>query len=232
ELGLKARSLAATWAQLTSLSLPVIAVLRDGGFLLISKVTDHEVTALQLALPRRRTLTRAEFETAWDGRLVVIKHRGSLSSFGHRLVSRLTNMATPVRVIAQHVGQFLMPVASEIDEPPVNPTVESAEAYANDPGLAALVMLVRCHGVGVDSAQIRHRCGTATIGIAEMLRCAKELGLKVRAPTTKWERLPSTPLPAIAALRDGGFFILGKSGEDEEIILQQHSADTGRLCSV
>jgi subfamily B ATP-binding cassette protein HlyB/CyaB len=100
ELGLKARSLTAKWAQLTGVSLPVIAVLQDGGFLLISKVTDHEVTALQLALPRRRTLTRAEFETAWDGRLVVIEHRGSLSSFGHRLIFQLTNMATRVRVSA------------------------------------------------------------------------------------------------------------------------------------
>src|SRR5262249_54810095 len=171
ELGLKARSLAATWAQLTSLSLPVIAVLRDGGFLLISKVTDHEGTALQLALPRRRTLTRAEFETAWDGRLVVIEHRGSLSSFRHRLIFQLTNRATRLRVIAQHVGQFLMPVATEIDEPSLKPAVESsAEAHPDDPGLAALVMLLRCHGVGVDSAQIRHRCGTGAVGIAEMLR--------------------------------------------------------------
>jgi subfamily B ATP-binding cassette protein HlyB/CyaB len=111
-----------------------------------------------------------------------------------------------------------MPVATEIDEPPVKHTVESAEAHLDDPGLAALVMLLRCHGVGVDSAQIRHRCGTATIGIAEMLRCAKELGLKARSPTTKWERLASTPLPAIAVLRDGGFLILGKVGEDKALI--------------
>jgi subfamily B ATP-binding cassette protein HlyB/CyaB len=101
ELGLKARVLTAKWKQLSSVSLPVIAVLRDGGFLLISKVADHEVTALQLALPRRRTLTPAEFETTWDGRLVVIEHRGSLSSFGHRLIFQLTNVATRVRVIAQ-----------------------------------------------------------------------------------------------------------------------------------
>src|SRR5262245_45786987 len=44
----------------------------------------------------------------------------------------------------------------------------------------------------------------------QMLRCAKELGLKARAPKTKWERLANTPLPGIAVLRDGGFIILGK----------------------
>ena len=132
-LGLKARALTAKWAQLTGVSLPVIAVLRDGGFLFISKVTDHEVTALQLALPRRRTLTRAEFETAWDGRLVVIEHRGSLSSFGDRLASQLIDMATRVRVAAQHVGQFLMPGATGIGESPFKPAVESAEAHPDDP---------------------------------------------------------------------------------------------------
>jgi ATP-binding cassette, subfamily B, bacterial HlyB/CyaB len=51
-----------------------------------------------------------------------------------------------------------------------------------------------------------------------MLRCAKDLGLKARAPTTKWERLASTPLPGIAALRDGGFLILGKVDDDKVLI--------------
>src|SRR5215813_3608956 len=143
KLGLKARSYTAKREWLTGVSLPVIAVLRDSGFLFISKVTEHEVNALQLALPHRRTLTRAEFEAAWDGRLVVIEHRGSLSSFGHRLVSQFTNMATRVRVIAQHVGQFLVPAAAEIDEPLLKHTAESAEAHPDDPGLAALVMLLR-----------------------------------------------------------------------------------------
>ena len=103
----------------------------------------------------------------------------------------------------------------------VDPAVESAETdptKAGDPGLAALVMLLRCHGIGAESGQIRHRCGTATIGITEMLRCAKELGLKARAPTTNWDRLASTPLPGIAALRDGGFLILGKVAEDKVLI--------------
>ena len=51
-----------------------------------------------------------------------------------------------------------------------------------------------------------------------MLRCAKELGLKARAPTTSWNRLASTPLPGIAALRDGGFLLLGKVADDKALI--------------
>src|SRR5262249_18954613 len=74
-----------------------------------------------------------------------------------------------------------------------------------DPGLAALVMLLRFHGLGADPEQIRHRFGRGTIGIPEMLRCAKELGLKARARLTTWERLASTPMPAIAALRGRGW---------------------------
>ena len=66
---------------------------------------------------------------------------------------------------------------------------------AGDPGLSVLVMLLRFHGVGADPEQIRHRFGAGTIGIPEMLRCAKEFGLKARSRLTTWERLVNTPLP-------------------------------------
>ena len=60
----------------------------------------------------------------------------------------------------------------------------------NDPGLTALVMLLRFHGVGADPAQIRHQCGTAAIGTSDMIRCAREFGLKARELKTSWGRLP------------------------------------------
>ena len=47
-------------------------------------------------------------------------------------------------------------------------------------GLGALVLLLRFHGIGADPEQIRHRFG-ADIGVPEMLRCAKEFGLKARS---------------------------------------------------
>jgi subfamily B ATP-binding cassette protein HlyB/CyaB len=87
-----------------------------------------------------------------------------------------------------------------------------------DAGLAALVMLLRFHGIGAEGEQIRHRLGTAAVGIPEMLRCARELGLKARVRTTNWSRLADTPLPGIAALRDGGFLILGKASEDKILV--------------
>jgi subfamily B ATP-binding cassette protein HlyB/CyaB len=93
----------------------------------------------------------------------------------------------------------------------------------NDQGLFALAMLLRIHGVAAEQPQLRHRLGSATIGITEMLRCAKELGLKARAVRTTWARLAQTPLPAIAALKDGGFLLLGNAGGDR-VLVQRPSA--------
>ncbi len=80
-----------------------------------------------------------------------------------------------------------------------------------EPGLAALVMLFRFHGVSADPEQIRHRFGGGSVGVSEMLRCAKELGLKARSRLTTWERLVNTPLPAIVGLREGASWCSGRS---------------------
>jgi len=97
-------------------------------------------------------------------------------------------------------------------------STEAAGATAADPGLEALVTLLHVQGVAADRGQIRHRLGTHKIGAAEMLRCAKDLGLKARAYRTDWSRLARTPLPAIAALRDGGFMVVAKAGEDKVLV--------------
>jgi subfamily B ATP-binding cassette protein HlyB/CyaB len=95
---------------------------------------------------------------------------------------------------------------------------ESVNVGSPNPGLVALVMLLRFHGVGADPEQIRHQFGASAIGVAEMLRCAKELGLKAQTRATNWKRLAGTPLPAIAALRDGGFLLIGKIGDDKALV--------------
>src|SRR5216684_5802311 len=96
--------------------------------------------------------------------------------------------------------------------------VEGDDPGATDQGLAALVALLRFHGLGADPEQIRHSFGTNAIGVSEMLRCAKELGLKARAVTTSWERIERTPLPAIAPLRDGRFLIVGKVSDEKALV--------------
>ncbi len=97
---------------------------------------------------------------------------------------------------------------SEIPEAPTPPPS----------GLTALVLLLRIHGIAADAEQIRHRYG-AEIGLPEMLRCAKDFGLKAGTYESKWQRLSKTPLPGIATLRDGGYLLLGKAS-DEKIIVQ------------
>jgi subfamily B ATP-binding cassette protein HlyB/CyaB len=93
-----------------------------------------------------------------------------------------------------------------------------------DSGLQVLVAMLQILGIGADPEQIRHRLGLRAIGIPEMLRCAKELGLKGRACTTSWERLPLTPLPGIGVLRNGGFMLLGRASADKIIVQSLDSA--------
>ncbi len=87
----------------------------------------------------------------------------------------------------------------------------------SDSGLAALVLLLRFNGVGANSEQIRHRFGT-DIGVPEMVRCAKEFGLKARIAQSKWQRLINVPLPGIAVLRDGRCLVLAKASKDQVLL--------------
>jgi subfamily B ATP-binding cassette protein HlyB/CyaB len=93
---------------------------------------------------------------------------------------------------------------------------------STDPGLTVLVALLRFQGIGADPEQVRHRMGMATIGVPEMLRYAKELGLKAKVRSSNWERLATTPQPSIAVLRDGGYLLLGKAGDDKAIVQSPH----------
>src|SRR4051794_36862127 len=90
--------------------------------------------------------------------------------------------------------------------------------FQPDEGLTALVVLLRLHGIGADAEQLSHRFARRTFGIQEMLVCAKELGLKARSYKTTWKRLASTPLPGIAALRDGKFLIIAKVNGDQALV--------------
>jgi len=103
-------------------------------------------------------------------------------------------------------------------------STDSNSATPADPGLESLVTLLQFQGVAADREQIKHRLGTTKIGAPEMLRCAKDLGLKARAYRSDWSRLAKTPLPAIAALRDGGFMVIAKAGEDKVLVQSPHTA--------
>ena len=100
----------------------------------------------------------------------------------------------------------------------VGATESAAAPAVEGSGLDALVLLLRFHEIAVDPAQIRHQFGNAPFGVPEILRCARQFGLKARAVSTKWDRLAKTTLPALAQCRDGSFVILGKVVDDKALI--------------
>src|SRR6266403_4190000 len=217
KFGLHAGIRRTNWEGLAATQLPAIATLRGGSFLIIGKVTEEGAIVVRPSSQNVELMTRAEFEAIWDGQLVAVARRASWSDLMGRFFNTFTSIFT--RTLASVRGS---PRADGDRIPPEPATTNQTKS--DDSALGALVLLLRIHGIGADAGQIRHRCGTATIGVTEMLRCAKELGLKARASTTKWDRLTGTPLPGIAALRDGGFLILGKAAEDK--VLVQHPSSS------
>ncbi|WFU69036.1 type I secretion system permease/ATPase [Bradyrhizobium sp. CB2312] len=87
-----------------------------------------------------------------------------------------------------------------------------------DTGLDALLTLLHLQGVAADRDQLRHRLGTTRFGAADIVRCARSLGLKARTYRTEWKRLSDTPLPAIAMLRDGSFMVIAKATTDKVLV--------------
>jgi ATP-binding cassette, subfamily B, bacterial HlyB/CyaB len=83
-LGLKARTLTTHWERLARTPMPAIAVLRDGRFLLLGKAGEQAVIGQSPLEPRPRSMTRAELETVWDGRLVLMTRRASLVDLARR----------------------------------------------------------------------------------------------------------------------------------------------------
>jgi subfamily B ATP-binding cassette protein HlyB/CyaB len=64
--------------------LPAIAALKDGGFLLLGKAAGDRVLVQRPSAPRPEVLSSAEFEAVWNGRLVLMARRASLSNLARR----------------------------------------------------------------------------------------------------------------------------------------------------
>jgi hemolysin D len=75
EADLSARCTLTDWDRLLKQPLPGIAPLRSGSFLLLGKVTGNEAIALAPGAERPSLISRAELESIWDGRLVLITTR-------------------------------------------------------------------------------------------------------------------------------------------------------------
>nr|WP_156937850.1 type I secretion system permease/ATPase [Mesorhizobium sp. LNHC221B00] len=230
-LGLKVGSRKTNWKRLGNVRLPGIASLRNGGFLLLGKVNDKAAIVLDPTWSRPKQIARAEFEAIWDGRLILVG-----PTVANRIVHAFVKIGARGRDLAQGAGNALMRARDTLmrardtlmrarvaDRRDPAPQAASNDSENDDSGLLALAILLHCHGIAADPGQIRHRMGAARAGVTEILRCAKDFGLKAKVQRTNWDRLAVTPLPGIAVLRDGGFLILGKI-LDDKLIVQRPSS--------
>lgn len=89
-----------------------------------------------------------------------------------------------------------------------------------DTGLICLLMLARFHNVAASGEQLAHEFtdGQQAFATPQILLAARKLGLKAKRVETRAERLAQTPLPAIAADREGGFFIIARLDQGKVLI--------------
>src|SRR5260370_10981793 len=175
QLGFKASITTPTWNGFINAGLPGIAALRDGGFLILGKVADNKVLILRPDAPRPEVITRAQFETIWDGRVVLIKRRSALSGVlsnsifllsglrignllrrtNDALVQCVSVMRPRTRALVHRVHTSFIRLASYAVAASLDPSVEVTRpvpATSEDSGLPALVLLRGTHGTGRDVA--------------------------------------------------------------------------------
>jgi subfamily B ATP-binding cassette protein HlyB/CyaB len=92
-------------------------------------------------------------------------------------------------------------------------------------GLACLVTMLRFHGVPVDPSQLLHRASNMRFDVVNIVRGAREHGLKAKAQRGKAKSLPRQALPAIVRKPDGSFQILAKIVDDQVLV---HDSVNGR----
>jgi ATP-binding cassette, subfamily B, bacterial HlyB/CyaB len=100
-----------------------------------------------------------------------------------------------------------------------------------DSGLICFTLLLRLNGVAAEPAQLKHQYlqGSEQFGSNEMLRAAKHLGLRARRIVSGWDRLLTTPLPAIARFGADRFVIVGRCNAEQVLVHDAASSRPGIL---
>jgi subfamily B ATP-binding cassette protein HlyB/CyaB len=100
----------------------------------------------------------------------------------------------------------------------------------HDPGLAALVLIARYHGVAADAAQLRHQAAPRSrrFSATDLLLAARSLDFKARLVRIRPDRLSHTPLPALFLDREGHHFVVVRMQEDQ-ILLQEGDLTPTRI---
>jgi len=95
---------------------------------------------------------------------------------------------------------------------------DDSAGRAGRQGLSALEMLCRLHGIDLDTSMFDDGPVDGD-ALGAMMHVARKAGLATQLVQADWSRLQVLPLPGIAALRDGGFVLLGKVNTMQAIVL-------------
>jgi subfamily B ATP-binding cassette protein HlyB/CyaB len=99
---------------------------------------------------------------------------------------------------------------------------------AIDSGAGALAFILQILDLPADPAALLHESGSQALDETGILRALKGRPVRARALTSSMERLDTTPLPALAGLRDGGWLVVGKTG-DGKVLVQDPRARGAEL---
>lgn len=90
-----------------------------------------------------------------------------------------------------------------------------------DPGMFCFVAIAHFHGVNADPKQIKHALaiGPEGMGEGDILRAAKELKLKAKAATVKYDQLKRLPMPVIIGMSKERFAVLASITDDKVLVL-------------
>ena len=99
------------------------------------------------------------------------------------------------------------------------------DADYSDSGFYCLCLVARFHGVAADPQALarRHRNDDVDLSSIQLVRAARELGLRSRALHSNWFRLVKTPMPAIGCAEDGSYFVI--AGIERERVLVHDPRD-------
>jgi subfamily B ATP-binding cassette protein HlyB/CyaB len=103
-------------------------------------------------------------------------------------------------------------------------TEQTQESSRNtqDPGLMALVLIARFHGIAADAEQLRHAAAIKSelFSAQDLVLAARSIGLKAREVRTTAERLSKTPCPALVLEDNGQHFILANCDGQKALTLE------------
>ncbi len=101
-----------------------------------------------------------------------------------------------------------------------NRTDQNREPKKIDTGLLCLVMVAGYHGLAIDPEQLKHTLalGPEGMGTMDILRAAKELGLKAKEAQFDYDRLNRLPMPALVLMKDDKFNVLAKIDGDRVLV--------------